>query len=161
MMRCEMPTIPLIRSDRVVLVAAVILLAACSLPQTYFRQSPRVTRVVEAYEFPHGYDYYFQGPTARPNALFGIKKGIEFIPGEYRPVDLSRVDMKQWVFAIRDTSSLRPEVYGNVLISNGDVIGIWYSDWVAPPVKTHADGRLQLYPPSGRLPEKRFWEMVR
>ncbi|MBI9085951.1 MAG: hypothetical protein JEZ11_20290 [Desulfobacterales bacterium] len=139
-----------------VLMTAILLLAGCTLPKTYFRQNHSVAWALEAHRFPADYHYYVYGSRGVPIALLGIEKGVGFSPGRYRPVDGAGDTLKRWVDAINDPFANRHEGYGKELVSNGIVVGIWYSDWVVPPVRILEDGRIALDPPSLRISEKWF-----
>ncbi len=121
-----------------------------------FKTSQEVTDAFETYRVLPGYNYYFVGPDARPNAIIGIKKEYTLESDIWKHVDMTPERLKFWINQM-NYQSFPAMLYGNyILDAAGNNIGIWYSLWDTTVVQAGEDKKVTVFLPQGGPLEKRF-----
>lgn len=96
----------------------------------YGRLAPneQVGRDLESGNPPAGYQYYYSGPDAMPNAILGIADGYTLDTRVWKPVDLTPKQLHEWMQWITRNYGTSLRYRGaDVLDSSGKKVGIWYS----------------------------------
>lgn len=122
---------------------------ACSIPQVTFQRDAAVHDAFESAVILPGYDYYYSGPEDQPLAIVGIRRGLSFEPGFWKPIVLTEKQLQDWVWIIQaHTRHTRNRYHGaKILDPDGREIGIWFSflDWVVAEVTP--EGRVIVHTP--------------
>ena len=139
------------------LLSWAIMTGACALAQVTFQRDAKVNAAFETAVVLPGYDYYYSGPEARPLAIVGIRRGLQFEPGFWKPIALTEKELHDWLWVIRnDTRPPRDRYHGaRILAPDGREIGVWFSflDWVVAEMAP--DGRVILHTPDQGAPNLR------
>ncbi|MEW6594273.1 MAG: hypothetical protein AB1413_05315 [Thermodesulfobacteriota bacterium] len=134
--------------------------SACSLPQVTFQRDAKVHAAFEAATVLPGYDYYSSGPEAQPLAIVGIRRGLHFEQGFWKPIALNEKELRDWLWMIgNDTRDPRDRYYGSrILAPDGDEIGIWFSflDWMVAEITP--EGNVVVHTPDQNASNlRRLW----
>ncbi len=99
------------------------------------------------------YNYYYSGPNAQPNAILAVKKEYNFEQGLWKPIDLTREQLCDWIRIIDpEYRQVRNGYsYDGYMIFSADKkeLGLWYSRENHAVIKEQAD-KLIIYTPSDR-----------
>jgi len=116
-----------------------------------------------AYQVLPDYTYYFSGGYDKPEAILGIHKDYQLVPGLWQSVEITPGLMEKWI------KTIAPEDYRKggyfaayILAPDGKRAGIWYSIQDSTTVKFPGDNKIEVYTPDlfqsggGRMRRKRF-----
>jgi hypothetical protein len=120
-------------------------------------RSPDVTETFSEHRFIEGYNYYFRGFDAEPEALLGLDRAYSLEKSSWKPVDPKVHSLEKMVDAMKFHLCEHKGVYPysadgkrelagySVLNPDGETIGILYScfDWF--PVKMLDENRVSIF----------------
>jgi len=109
-----------------------------------------------SYQVLPDYTYYFSGGYDKPNAILGIHKDYQLVPGLWQSVEISPALMEKWI------KTISPEDYKKggyfaayILDPDGKRAGIWYSIQDSTVVKFPGDNKIEVYTPDLFQPGER------
>jgi len=81
------------------------------------------------YRIRPGYNYYYSGSDAYPNAILGLDKNYVLTNKLWKRIDLTQAKLKDWVdsMQIKGLESRQPLHGFYILDRQGQKVGIWYS----------------------------------
>ena len=139
-----------------VLLALLLLVAACGRPAYIFHGDLRINEALEAYHPLPGYTYYYSGPEDFPLAIVGIRPEYRLKQGFWIPVELTEKKLQRWMETIDNPHrNLQTRYHGKVIrTAEGEEIGIWYSPQEWSTVRWGADREVEIYTPPNTLYHK-------
>lgn len=95
----------------------------------YLKGSSEVTAEFEKYVVRPGYQYFYSGSDAYPNAILGLDKRYFLTNDLWKPVALTQAKLKDWVDYMQEkTVFSKQPLHGFVILDDkGNQIGVWYS----------------------------------
>ncbi len=143
------------------LIILLFLLAGCvQCPECgSLRQHHEITQLFNNKEIVEGYNYYYNGPLSRPDAILGLDEQYILQGQFWTPIDLTQEQLSVWIRDIQTTRSLDPEVFrgAEVLTPSGERAGVWLShfDWL--PTRFLENNNVEVWAPRVRHgPQKRI-----
>ena len=116
------------------------------------RQSHEVTQLFNSGKPVEGYNYYYNGPLSRPDAILGLDEQFTLQGQFWTSIDLTQAQLSMWVQDINTHRSLDPEIFrgAEVLTPEGKRAGVWLShfDWL--PTRFLEDNIVEVWAPRVR-----------
>ncbi len=120
------------------------------------RLSREVEKLFESYQVLDHYNYFYSGSDAIPDAIIGIHEDYVLQSQLWKPVDLTREQLQEWIFLMTDHHVYSAMTYGAELLdSEGKTIGIWYSPYDQTVVKMVDDRKVVVHTPVGEPFERK------
>lgn len=138
------------------IIIVVIIMASqysCLSSQFQIRRSIELTDSIESLTMPAGYNYYYSGPEAMPDAVLGVKNGYQLVAEFWKPVENLEERVKEWHLMIgTHNDSTAPYTYyaSYIFDKKGDQIGIWYAYTDKLTVKQLDEKSYKVYTPTPR-----------
>ncbi len=139
-----------------VLIAVWMMSAGCAENYGRLQHDLRVNAIFNRYEVLPDHTYYFSGPEGRPDAIMAILSGYVLETTQWTAFNPGDGTLKKWVDGMNfyHISGIRKRPYGFIILdAEGNQVGIWYSIWDWTAIITHADRRIEIFPPATREPD--------
>lgn len=131
-----------------------VFMVGCAGKGNYGRLVPndKVKSTFETYQLPPDFMYYYSGPDAYPNALIGIRDEYRLESKFWKPVDLTKTQLKKWLeMGGRPRPGYNLDRNGSDIIGpEGSQVGIWYAvkNWKdRATIKMIDDKTVNISPP--------------
>ncbi|MEJ2641372.1 MAG: hypothetical protein P8010_17535 [Desulfosarcinaceae bacterium] len=104
------------------------LVSGCSGVYGNFRYDEAVDDTFENLTVLPDHQYYFTGPDSYPNVVIAIDEHYSLASNIWKPIDITRDQLKHWVYNPLRSNRYYPYPYGRrILDDKGNEIGVWYA----------------------------------
>jgi hypothetical protein len=149
----------------VVIIAVLIMISGCAGSGSHgtMKRDQALNQQFLSFQVLPDYTYYFSGGYDKPEAILGIHKDYQLVPGLWQTAQISSAQLEKWI------STISPEDYKRggyfaayILDPDGKRAGIWYSIQNSTTVKFPGENRIEVYTPDlfqsggGRMRRRRF-----
>jgi hypothetical protein len=154
---------------RLIAVAAsftvLIMISSCAGSSSHgtMRRDQALNRQFLSYQVLPDYTYYFSGGYDKPNAILGIHKDYQLVPGLWQSIQISSAQLEKWIRTIAPEDYRRGGYFAAYILDpDGNRAGIWYSIQDSTTVKFPGDNKIEVYTPDlfqsggGRMRRRRF-----
>lgn len=105
------------------------------------------------YQVLPDYTYYSSGGYDKPNAILGIHKDYQLVPGLWQSVEISSAQMEKWIRTIAPEDYRKGGYFAAYILDpDGKRAGIWYSIQDSTTVKFPGDNKIEVYTPNLNQP---------
>jgi hypothetical protein len=109
-----------------------------------------------SYKVLPDYTYYFSGGYDKPNAILGIHKDYQLVPGLWQSVQITPGLMEKWIRTIAPEDYRKGGYFAAYILDpEGKRAGIWYSIQDFTTVKFPGDNKIEVYTPDLFQPGRR------
>ena len=149
----------------VVTIAAIIMISGCagSGSRGTMKRDQALNQQFLSYQVLPDYTYYFSGGYDKPEAILGIHKDYQLVPGLWQSTQISSAQLEKWIKTISPEDYKRGGYFAAYILDpDGKRAGIWYSIQDSTTVKFPGDNRIEVYTPDlfqsggGRMRRRRF-----
>ena len=116
-----------------------------------------------SYQVLPDYTYYFSGGYDKQEAILGIHKDYQLVPGLWQSIEISPAQLEKWIKTISPEDYKRGGYFAAyILAPDGKRAGIWYSIQDSTTVKFPGENKIEVYTPDlfqsggGRMRRRRF-----
>jgi len=114
-----------------VILTGLLLISGCATSAHRFgRMIPddRVKQSFETFTVDPAYAYYYYGQKTFPQAVVGIAKGYVLASEDWRPIDLTTGQLRDWIWLHAHRLPTDLKQYGSTILGpDGKPAGVWYS----------------------------------
>jgi hypothetical protein len=120
------------------------------------QRNQELNRQFLSYQVLPDYTYYFSGGYDKPNAILGIHKDYQLMPGLWQSVQITPGLMEKWIRTIAPEDYRKGGYFAAyILDTDGKRAGIWYSIQDSTTVKFPGDNKIEVYTPDLFQPGER------
>jgi hypothetical protein len=149
----------------VVIIAAIIMISGCagSGSRGTMQRDQALNQQFLSYQVLPDYTYYFSGGYDKPEAILGIHKDYQLVPGLWQSAQISSAQLEKWIKTISPEDYKRGGYFAAYILDpDGKRAGIWYSIQDSTTVKFPEENKIEVYTPDlfqsggGRMRRRRF-----
>ena len=106
-----------------------------------------------SYQVLPEYTYYFSGGYDKPNAILGIHKDYQLVPGLWQSIQISTAQLEKWIRTIAPEDYRKGGYFAAYILDpDGKRAGIWYSIQDSTTVKFPGENKIEVYTPNLNQP---------
>jgi hypothetical protein len=133
----------------IIIIVTLHTFSGCAGNYGGLRKNGDVNRIFKSYQVLVDYNYYYNGPKGRPDAIMGIHRTYTLQTTQWTPIDLTVNQLKKWIqwfdAYYGDNTTYYP--YGfQILDPDGNPLGVWFSIWNHTTVEVKEDNQLAIFP---------------
>jgi hypothetical protein len=149
----------------VVIIAVLIMISGCAGSGSHgtMKRDQALNQQFLSFQVLPDYTYYFSGGYDKPEAILGIHKDYQLVPGLWQTAQISSAQLEKWISTISPADYKRGGYFAAYILDpDGKRAGIWYSIQNSTTVKFPGENRIEVYTPDlfqsggGRMRRRRF-----
>lgn len=113
------------------IISGLLLISGCASSSHRFGKmisDDRVKQSFESFAVDPAYTYYYYGQRTFPQAVVGISKGYVLASEDWRPIDLTTGQLRDWIWLYAHRLPTDLKSYGSTILGpDGKPAGVWYS----------------------------------
>ena len=130
--------------------AVLIIISGCagSGNQGTMKRDQGLNQQFLSYQVLPDYTYYFSGGYDKPNAILGIHKDYQLVPGLWQSIQISTAQLEKWIRTIAPEDYRKGGYFAAYILDpDGRRAGIWYSIQDTSTVKFLEGNKIEVYTP--------------
>ncbi len=135
--------------------AVLIIISGCASSgnRGTMKRDQELNQQFLSYQVLPDYTYYSSGGYDKPNAILGIHKDYQLVPGLWQSAEISSAQLEKWIRTIAPEDYRKGGYFAAYILDpDGKRAGIWYSIQDSTTVKFPGENKIEVYTPNLNQP---------